>query len=42
MNETYDLRIGESHIEVHKFRGGAIVLATAVALLLQASVPVYF
>src|SRR5580765_616773 len=42
MNETYDLRIGESHIEVHKFRGGAIVLATAVAPLLQASVPVYF
>jgi rod shape-determining protein MreD len=42
MNETYDLRIGESHIEVHKFRGGAIFVATAVALLLQASVPVYF
>jgi rod shape-determining protein MreD len=42
MNETYDLRIGESHIEVHKFRGGAIVLATVVALFLQASVPVYF
>jgi rod shape-determining protein MreD len=41
MNETYDLRIGESHIEVHKFRGGAIFVATAVALLLQASVPVY-
>jgi rod shape-determining protein MreD len=42
MNETYDLRIGESHIEVHKFRGGAIFVATAIALLLQASVPVYF
>src|SRR5438270_6319153 len=42
MNETYDLRIGESHIEVHKFRGGAIVLATVLALFLQASVPVYF
>jgi len=41
MNETYDLRIGESHIEVHKFRGGAIFVATAIALLLQASVPVY-
>jgi rod shape-determining protein MreD len=41
MNETYDLRIGESHIEVHKFRGGAIVLATILALFLQASVPVY-
>ena len=42
MNETYDLRVGESHIEVHKFHGGAIVLATVVALFLQASVPVYF
>jgi rod shape-determining protein MreD len=42
MNETYDLRIGESHIEVHKFHGGAIVLATVVALFMQASVPVYF
>jgi rod shape-determining protein MreD len=45
MNETYetfDLRVGESHIEVHKFRGGAIVLATVVALFLQTSVPVYF
>jgi rod shape-determining protein MreD len=42
MNETYDLRIGESHIEVHKFRGGAIALATVVALFLQAWVPVYF
>jgi rod shape-determining protein MreD len=42
MNETYDLRIGESHIEVHKFRGGAIVVATLLALFLQASVPVYF
>jgi rod shape-determining protein MreD len=41
MNETYDLRIGESHIEVHKFRGGTIVLATAVALFLQAWVPAY-
>jgi rod shape-determining protein MreD len=42
VNDAYDLRIGESHIEVHKFRGGAIVLATVVALFLQASVPVYF
>lgn len=40
--ETFDLRVGESHIEVHKFRGGAIVLATVVALFLQTSVPVYF
>lgn len=42
MNETYDLRIGESHVEVHKFRGGAIVVATILALFMQASVPVYF
>jgi rod shape-determining protein MreD len=42
MNETYDLRIGESHVEVHKFHGGAIVVATILALFMQASVPVYF
>jgi rod shape-determining protein MreD len=46
MNEvytgSYDLKIGESHIEVHKFRGGAIAGATIVALFLQTSVPAYF
>ncbi len=42
MNDTYDLRMGESHIEVHKFRGGAIVAATIIALFLQTSVPVHF
>src|SRR5215470_10822351 len=42
MNDTYDLRMGEAHIEVHKFRGGAIALATIVALLLQTAVPVHF
>ena len=42
MNDTYDLRIGESHIEVHKFRGGAILAAAVVALFLQTAVPVYF
>ena len=41
MNETYELRAGETHIEVHKFFPGAILLATVVALVLQASVPVY-
>jgi rod shape-determining protein MreD len=41
MNDTYDLRIGESHIEVHKFRGGSIVAATVLALFLQTAVPVY-
>src|SRR5271155_3322529 len=42
MNDTFDLRGGELHIEVHKFRAGAIVLATAFALVLQAFVPIYF
>lgn len=42
MNDTFDLRSGELHIEVHKFRAGAIVLATAFALVLQAFLPVYF
>src|SRR6202045_4163282 len=42
MNDTYDLRIAEAHIEVHKFRGGTIAAATIVALFLQTSVPVYF
>jgi len=41
MNETYELRAGETHIEVHKFFPGAILLATVLALVLQASVPVY-
>jgi rod shape-determining protein MreD len=41
MNETYELRTGESHIEVHKFFPGAILVATVTALVLQASVPVY-
>ncbi|HEY2459809.1 MAG TPA: rod shape-determining protein MreD [Candidatus Acidoferrum sp.] len=42
MNDAFDLRIAESHIEVHKFHGGAIVIATALALLVQTFVPVYF
>ena len=42
INDAFDLRITESHIEVHKFRGGAIVGATILALMLQAFVPVYF
>jgi rod shape-determining protein MreD len=41
MNETYELRTGETHIEVHKFYPGAILVAAVAALLLQASVPVY-
>jgi rod shape-determining protein MreD len=42
MNDTYDLRVAETHIEVHQFRGGAIVAATLLALLVQTSLPVYF
>src|ERR1700744_3354520 len=42
MNDTYELRMGEAHIEVHKFHGGAIVMATIIALFLQTAVPVHF
>jgi rod shape-determining protein MreD len=42
INDTFDMRAGEMHIEVHKFRAGAIVLATGLALVLQAFLPVYF
>jgi rod shape-determining protein MreD len=42
MNDAFDIRNMESHIEVHKFRGGAIVGATLLALMVQAFVPVYF
>lgn len=42
MNDAFDLRLAESHIEVHKFRSGAIFAATFFALVLQAFVPVYF
>jgi len=36
MNDAFDIR-GESHIEVHKFRAGAIIAATLLALLFQSS-----
>src|SRR5450432_1259984 len=42
MNDAFDIRNMESHIEVHTFRGGAIVGATILALMFQAFVPVYF
>ena len=42
MNEAYELRSGETHIEVHKFYPGALVVVVAVALILQSMVPVYF
>src|SRR5881398_417119 len=41
MNEAFDIR-GQSHIEVHKFRTGAIIIATLLALLIQASFPIHF
>jgi rod shape-determining protein MreD len=41
MNDTYELRGGESHIEVHKFYPGAILGITILALIFQAAVPVY-
>jgi rod shape-determining protein MreD len=41
MNETYELRGGETHIEVHKFYPGAVVLVAAAALVFQATGPVY-
>src|SRR5215831_9860452 len=42
MNDTFDLRIGESHIEVHKFRTGAIVVTSLLALVIQAWLPLGF
>jgi len=43
MNESsYDLRaFGESHIEVHKFHSGTIVLSLLIAVVLQSFLPVY-
>lgn len=42
MNDTFEIRGGESHIEVHKFRAGAILIATLLSLVIQAWVPVHF
>lgn len=41
MNDAFDLRSGETHIEVYKFRGGTILFVTLFALLAQAFLPVY-
>jgi rod shape-determining protein MreD len=41
MNDTYELRGSETHIEVHKFYPGAILGITILALIFQAAVPVY-
>jgi len=42
MNDTFDIRGAESHIEVHKFRTGAILFTLIVVFFLQAFVPIYF
>jgi|SRR5271167_2738295 len=42
MNDTFELRTGETHIEVHKFWPGAVVVVTVAALVIQAMAPVYF
>jgi rod shape-determining protein MreD len=41
MNDTFELRSGDTHIEVHKFFPGAIAGVTILALTLQAAFPVY-
>jgi rod shape-determining protein MreD len=41
MNDTYDIRGAEAHIEVHKFRAGAIIGALLLVLFLQAFLPLY-
>src|SRR5215510_7488743 len=41
MNDTFDLRSGETHIEVYKFRGGTILFVTILALIAQAFLPIY-
>src|SRR6266849_637741 len=41
MNDSYDLRSSESHIEVHKFRTGAIIGSLLLVLFLQAFLPLY-
>jgi rod shape-determining protein MreD len=41
MNDTYELRGGETHIEVHKFFPGAVVGVMIASLVVQASFPVY-
>jgi rod shape-determining protein MreD len=42
INDAFDLRSTELHIEVHKFRTGAVAAATIFALVVQALLPIYF
>jgi rod shape-determining protein MreD len=41
MNDAFDIRGGETHIEVHKFRAGAILIATLLSLVIQTWTPVH-
>ena len=41
MNDAFEIRGSEAHIEVHKFRAGAILIATLLALVIQTWTPVY-
>jgi rod shape-determining protein MreD len=41
MNDTFDIRSAETHIEVYKFRMGTVVIVTALALFLQAMFPIH-
>ena len=43
MNETtFELRSVDSHIEVHKFRVGSVIIVTALVFILQVILPKYF
>ncbi|HMI52452.1 MAG TPA: rod shape-determining protein MreD [Candidatus Saccharimonadales bacterium] len=42
MNESFDIRSMESHIEVHKFHAGSVIFVTVLTLGVQAFVPIYF
>jgi rod shape-determining protein MreD len=41
VNDAYDIRGAESHIEVHKFRAGSIIGTLLLVLFLQAFLPLY-
>lgn len=41
MNEAFDIRGAEMHIEVHKFRAGTIIGTLLLVLFLQAFLPLY-
>jgi rod shape-determining protein MreD len=41
VNDAYDIRGTESHIEVHKFRAGSIIGTLLLVLFLQAFLPLY-